>query len=62
VKAEVSWIPSCTRNRHDGFLKDALEGEMTGKPARGRKRLNTVIELKKESTWNVRRFEDRKEW
>jgi len=31
--------------RHDGLLKNISEGKMTGKPARGRTRLNIFSDL-----------------
>ena len=48
-RRKLSWLGRVLG--YDGLLKDTLEGKMTGRPVRGRKRLN-ILSMKKESTWH----------
>ena len=62
LETQLTW----TCFRHDGLVKDTLEGKIIGKPARGRKRLNTPSDLAEKDKCTgmalKRKAENRKEW
>jgi len=60
------WKYSCLGHvlRHDGLLKNITDDKMTGKPAKGRKSLNTLSDLSEKGNYMAlkRRVDNRNEW
>ena len=61
VKRKKNWIGHILR--HDGLLREVIEGKMEGKKPRGRPRMGMLEELKEGSFAKMkRRAEDRERW
>ena len=59
---KYSWLGHVLR--HDGLPKNRTDDKMTGKPAKGRKSLNTLSDLSEKGNYMAlkRRIDNRKEW